>query len=126
MKKNIFKKMIVSILSLSLMFSFSAPVAAQSHAPNGSDIISKSFRWTGFSVRDDLHGGATTEWEQALIKEMDTAKAQALKDYKAGKITGSTKARRCRTTGAEVGQSDTPTEASLPGLDPQLGWGRQF
>ena len=46
MKKNIFKKMIVSILSLSLMFSFSAPVAAASHAPNGSDIISKSFKWT--------------------------------------------------------------------------------
>ena len=39
---------------------------------------------------------------------------------------GSTKAWRHRKTGAEVGQSDTPTEASLPGLDPQLGWGRQF
>ena len=87
MKKNIFKKMIVSILSLSLMFSFSAPVAAASHAPNGSDIISKSFRWTGFSVRDDLHDGAMTDWEKALIKEMNTAKEQALKDYKAGKIT---------------------------------------
>ena len=79
--------MIVSILSLSLMFSFSAPVAAASHAPNGADIISKDFRWTGFSVRDDLHGGATTEWEAALIKEMNAAKDQALKDYKAGKIT---------------------------------------
>ncbi len=79
--------MIVSILSLSLMFSFSAPVAAASHAPNGSDIISKDFRWTGFSVRDDLHDGAMTDWEKALIKEMNTAKEQALKDYKAGKIT---------------------------------------
>ena len=80
--------MIVSILALSLVFSFSGPVSAASHAANGADVIPNNLSWTGFSVRDDLHnGGVNTEWEDALIKEMDKAKKQALADYKAGKMT---------------------------------------
>ncbi len=84
---KIFKKVLVSILSLSLAFSFSGPVSAASHAANGSDVVPSNLQWTSFSVRDDLHGGATTEWENALLEEMEKGKKQALDDYKAGKIT---------------------------------------
>ena len=87
MKKSIFKKIIVSVLSLSLMFTFSGPISAASHAANGANVLPNR-DWDSFSVRDDLHnGGVNTEWEDALLKEMARAKDEALKEYKAGKIT---------------------------------------
>ncbi|MBP5773189.1 MAG: hypothetical protein J6W35_03875 [Eubacterium sp.] len=86
MKKNIFKKLIVSVLSLSLMFSFSAPVAAASHAANGSNIMPANGKWVSDCVRDDLNydpsgKGPCTEWEIALLKEMDTNLKKELGSY---------------------------------------------
>ena len=90
MKKNIFKKIIVSVLSLSLMFSFAGPVsAARSHAANGSNVMPSSGKWVSFSVRDDLNynpPGPKTDWGKALDVEIQKALDQALADYKAGKI----------------------------------------
>ena len=76
MKKNIFKRMIVSILALSLVFSFSGPISAASHAPNGSDVLPDSFTWDSFSVRQDLVSGDDNDcsgWEIDLVKAMDEA-----------------------------------------------------
>ncbi|MCR5430565.1 MAG: hypothetical protein K6E58_04985 [Eubacterium sp.] len=73
MKKSIFRRIIVSVLSLALVFSFSGPVSAASHAANGADILPNNTKWETFSVRDDLHGLPYTEWEIALLKEMDSA-----------------------------------------------------
>ncbi len=91
MKKNIFKKIIVSVLSLSLMFSFAGPVsAARSHAANGSDVMPASGKWVSFSVRDDLNynpPGPKTDWGKALDVEIQKGLDQALADYKAGKMT---------------------------------------
>ncbi len=86
MKKNIFKNIIVSVLSLSLMFSFSAPVVAASHAANGSNIMPASGKWVSDCVRDDLNydpdgKGPCTEWEIALLKEMDTNLKKELGNY---------------------------------------------
>lgn len=88
--KNIIKKTLIGVLSLSLMFSFSAPVVAASHAANGANIMPSDGTWTSFSVRDDLNydpPGEKTEWGKALDAEMERAKAEALEEYKAGKIT---------------------------------------
>ena len=83
MKKSIFKKIIVSVLALSLIFSFSTISFAGTHAANGADVVSKNLNWYGFSVCDEPE----TEWMTSLKKAMDEAKEQALKDKIAGKIT---------------------------------------
>lgn len=78
--------MIVSILSLSLVFSFSGPISAASHAANGANIMPASGTWTASCVRDDLNydesgKGPCTEWEIALLKEMDTNLKKELGSY---------------------------------------------
>ena len=88
MKKGLFKKIIASVLTITLAFSLSGFVFGASHAANGANVLPGSFKWTSFSVRDDLHnGGYNTEWEDALLKEMDNAKKEALKEYQSGKIS---------------------------------------
>ncbi len=85
--KNIIKRTIVGLLSLSLMFSFSGPVVAASHAANGANIMPANGKWTSFSVRDDLNygkievEGPCTEWEISLLKEMDSSLKSELKGY---------------------------------------------
>ena len=84
--KKIIRKMIVSILTLSLAFSFSGPVSAASHAANGADIMPTSGTWSSFSVRDDLNydpdgKGPCTDWEISLLKAMDAELKTELKSY---------------------------------------------
>lgn len=113
MKKNIFKRMIVSILALSLVFSFSGPASAASHAANGSDVVPDSLRWSSMSVRDDLHDMPMTDWEKALIEEMDKAKAQVNADYKAGKIDETTRDEEL----AKIDEWQSYTEGWIPDAD---------
>ncbi len=88
MKKGLFKKIIASVLTITLAFSLSGFVFGASHAANGANVLPSNYQWTSFSVRDDLHnGGYNTEWEDALIKEMNNAKKEAAEEYQAGKIT---------------------------------------
>lgn len=73
MKKNIFKRIIVSVLTLSMIFSFSGFVSGASHAKNGANVVPSNLKWKSFSVRDDLHTGVNTPWEEDLCKAMDDA-----------------------------------------------------
>ena len=73
--------MIVGILSLALAFSFAGPVSAASHAANGADIITSNLKWESYSVRDDKNGLPITEWEMALLKEIDKELKNVLGKY---------------------------------------------
>lgn len=68
-KKNILKKIIVSVLSLSLAFSFQAPILAAGHAANGADVMPKTGKWSSFSICTREDGGA---WEDSLKKVFET------------------------------------------------------
>jgi len=83
--KRFTKKLIASFLAITLAFGTQVAVFG-AHAANGANIAS-SVRWSSFSVRDDLFGLPMTEWEQSLLKEIDKAKAEALNELNAGKIT---------------------------------------
>ena len=63
--KNIMKKMIVSILSLSMVFGLSGSVFGASHAPNGSNVIPNNAKWSSFSICTREDGGS---WEDSLKK----------------------------------------------------------
>ena len=113
MKRNFFKKIVVSVLSLSLMFSFSGSVFGASHAANGSNIIPSSAMWGSFSVRDDLHGAPMTDWEKSIAKKMEEDKAKALKDYQAHKITEEQYKERL----AEIENYQSYTEGFITGYN---------
>lgn len=108
--KNVFRRIIVSVLSLTLIFSFSGPVSAASHAENGSNVISDDLRWEGFSVRDDLHGGQKTEWETNLEKNIQKAQDEAL----AKKISGEWTEEQYNARMAEIEKWRCYTEGWLP------------
>ena len=88
MKKSIFKKIIVSVLSLSLMFSFSGATFGASHAGNGANVVPNSLSFESFSVRDDKwNGGVKTDWQKNIEKKQKEETDKAKADYKAHKIT---------------------------------------
>ncbi|MCR5703906.1 MAG: hypothetical protein K6G85_04715 [Eubacterium sp.] len=85
MRKNLMKKVTAVALSMTMVIG-SVGVVSAAHAANGANVISGA-KWSTFSVRDDAHGGAKTEWESALEAEIQSKKDQVEKDYKAGKIS---------------------------------------
>ncbi len=64
-KKNILKRVIVSILSLSLVIGVYSPTLAASHAENGADVIPNNLQWSSFSICTGEDGGS---WEDSLKK----------------------------------------------------------
>ena len=88
--KKITKKLITSVVSLSMVVGLSGSVFGASHAKNGSNVMPTDGTWSSFSVRDDLNyypPGERTDWEKAIDKEIQKALNQAEEDLKAGKIT---------------------------------------
>ena len=65
MRKNLIKKLVVSILSLSMVFGLSGSVFGASHAPNGSNVIPSNASWSSFSICTREDGGS---WEDSLKK----------------------------------------------------------
>lgn len=65
MSKNLIKKLVVSILSLSMVFGLSGSVFGASHAPNGSNVIPSNAKWSSFSICTREDGGS---WEDSLKK----------------------------------------------------------
>lgn len=57
------KKLVVSILSLSMVFGLSGSVFGASHAPNGANVIPSTAKWTSFSICTREDGGS---WEDSL------------------------------------------------------------
>ncbi len=82
--RRITKKLIASILALTLAFGTQATVFG-AHAANGANIATAT-TWGSFSVRDDLYGKPMTDWEKALIETMDKAKADAQAKLDKGEI----------------------------------------
>ncbi len=64
-KKNILKKMMASVLSLSLVIGLSGSVFGASHAANGANVIPSGAHWSGFSICTREDGGS---WEDSLKK----------------------------------------------------------
>ena len=131
MKKNIINKIIVSVLSLSLVLSFSGFVSGASHAANGANILPSDGKWTSFSVRDDKHTGVNTEWESALLKSMDEALKEKLGsryilvgnyDYGAEDVITDHRNEAMATAHAEV-EAGTMTQEEYDALDVATGWG---
>lgn len=81
MKKSLVKKIIACVLSLTLAFSLSGATFGASHAANGSNVIPNSLKWTSFSVRDDIHTGKNTPWEDALLETMNDDMATCFGKY---------------------------------------------
>lgn len=71
MKKSLFKKIIACVLSLTLAFSLSGATFGASHAANGANVMPDSLKWQSYSVRDDIHTGKNTDWENALLEAMN-------------------------------------------------------
>ena len=65
LNKNLIKKLVVSVLSLSMVFGLSGSVFGASHAANGSNVIPTSAKWTSFSICTREDGGS---WEDSLKK----------------------------------------------------------
>ena len=59
------KKLVVSVLSLTMVFGLSGSVFGASHAPNGSNVIPSNAKWTSFSICTREDGGS---WEDSLKK----------------------------------------------------------
>ena len=57
--------MMVSVLSLSLVFGLSGTVFGASHAANGANVIPSNIRWSSFSICTREDGGS---WEDSLKK----------------------------------------------------------
>ena len=57
------KKMIVSVLSLSMAFGISGSVFGASHAKDGSNVIPSNAKWSSFSICTREDGGS---WEDSL------------------------------------------------------------
>ncbi len=68
MKKSIFnkkmiKRLVVSVLSLSMVFGLSGSVFGASHADDGSNVIPSDSQWSSFSICTREDGGS---WEDSL------------------------------------------------------------
>ena len=59
------KRLVVSVLSLSMVFGVSGAVFGASHAPNGSNVIPSNAKWSSFSICTREDGGS---WEDSLKK----------------------------------------------------------
>lgn len=59
------KRLVVSVLSLSMVFGISGTVFGASHAANGSNVIPSNAKWSSFSICTREDGG---EWEDSLKK----------------------------------------------------------
>ncbi len=59
------KKIVVSILSLTMVFGLSSSAFGASHAANGANVIPKNSTWSSFSICTREDGGS---WEDSLKK----------------------------------------------------------
>lgn len=65
LNKKTLRRLVVSVLSLSMVFGVSGTVFGASHAANGSNVIPSNAKWSSFSICTREDGG---EWEDSLKK----------------------------------------------------------
>ena len=108
------KKMVVSILSLSMVFGLSGSVFGASHAPNGSNVIPGNAKWSSFSICTREDGGS---WEDSLKKVYRTnSDGTYFLDENGQKVTF--------VKGVEIPEWKTKFSDDLSFLSAYVKWGK--